>query len=69
MEGFLMVTILTGVEGLSQRLANMRSFVQQQITTLTAKQVCIGARRGQVQLFFTDAWDAKGHRLHRRMTP
>lgn len=27
-----------GVDGLSQRLSNMRQFVQQQINTLTAKQ-------------------------------
>ena len=40
LEGFLRPIISAGVEGLSQRLANMRSFVQQQITTLTAKQVC-----------------------------
>ena len=30
---------LAGVDGLSQRLSNMRQFVQQQINTLTAKQV------------------------------
>ena len=28
-----------GVDSLSQRLSSMRNFVQQQITTLTAKQV------------------------------
>ena len=43
-EGFRGSVSFAGVEGLSQRLANMRSFVQQQITTLTAKQVCVGFR-------------------------
>lgn len=30
----------SGVDGLTQRLSNMRQFVQQQINTLTAKQAC-----------------------------
>lgn len=34
-----------GVDGLTQRLSNMRHFVQQQITTLTAKQARTSQRR------------------------
>ena len=44
-----------GVDSLSQRLSSMRNFVQQQITTLTAKQVSCAATNEQCTAALT-AW-------------